>query len=325
MARPFSYTRAGAIVIDVALLLKPASEPAANWTSEFRRLLPDLEVRVWPDVGEPESIEYALVANLPFGQLQQFPNLRMIVSLPVGLDHLLDDPQLPKHVPMTRCVSPDGDPGMNEFALLHVLRHHRQLPAYQMLQQRAEWQKLPQPTTAERRVGVMGLGSFGGAVARAIAAVGFDVAGWSRQPRQIDGVTCFAGEEQRDAFLGRSDILVCLLPSTAQTRGLLNARTFASLPEAAAVVNLARGNLLVDTDLIDALDSEHLAAATLDVTEPEPLPAESPLWRHPRITITPHVGGVVRSAVSAPIVAANIQRLSRGAPLLNPVDLHAGY
>jgi glyoxylate/hydroxypyruvate reductase A len=208
---------------------------------------------------------------------------------------------------------------------LHVLGHHRQLPAYQALQQRAEWRKLPQPTTAERRVGVMGLGSFGGSVARAVATAGFDVGGWSRQPRQMDGVTCFAGDEERDAFLKRSDILVCLLPATAQTRGMLNAQTFARLPRGAAVINLARGNLLVDVDLIDALDSEQLSAATLDVTEPEPLPADSPLWRHPRVTITPHIGGVVRSAVSAPIVAANIQRLNRGAPLLNPVDISAGY
>jgi glyoxylate/hydroxypyruvate reductase A len=309
----------------VALLLKPASEPAASWIAEFQRLLPELEVRVWPAVGDPESIEYALVANLPPGELHQFPNLRMIVSLPVGLDHLLNDPLLPKHVPMTRCISPAGDPMMTEFALLHVLRHHRQLPAYLELQRRASWHKLPQPTASERRVGVMGLGAISGAVARALAACGFDVAGWARTPKHIDGVRAYAGSGEREAFLQRSDILVCLLPATSVTRGMLNKSTFAQLPRDAAVINLARGDLLVETDLIAALDARHLSAATLDVTIEEPLPAESPLWSHPRITITPHVGGVVRASISAPVVADNIQRLLEGAPLLNRVDVEAGY
>lgn len=308
-----------------ALLLKPASEPASAWVAEFAKLLPEVEVRVWPDIGNASEIAYALVANLPFGQLAKLPNLRLIVSLPVGLDHLLNDPDLPRNVPFVRCVNPDGDPGMTEFVLMHVLRHHRRLPEYAMLQSRREWTRLPYPPTHERRVGIMGLGTFGAAAARALREHGFDVAGWSRTLKCLDGVRCYAGSDGLCELLERTEILVCMLPATRETVRLLNRSTLSRLPRDAGVINVARGSVLVEADLLELLDCGHLSAATLDVTDPEPLPSDSGLWTHPAVTLTPHVASVVQSRIAAPIVAENIRRLHSGAPLLNRVDREAGY
>jgi glyoxylate/hydroxypyruvate reductase A len=213
---------------------------------------------------------------------------------------------------------------MTEFAILHVLRHHRQMPAYLNKQKAHQWGKVPQPSTAERNVGFMGLGTFSGAAAKAIRDMGFNVSGWSRTRKDIPGVKSYS-QDELDEFLAQTSILVCMLPSTPGTRGIMNAELFAKLPQGAQVINIARGSLLVEPDLIAALDSGHLAAATLDVTAVEPLPAESPLWDHPGITITPHAASIVIASVSAPIVAENIIRIRKGEPLIQLVDRTTGY
>ena len=309
----------------MALLLKPASESADIWKGEFARLMPDLEIRVWPEVGDRAAIEVALVANLPFGELAKLPKLRLIQSLPVGVDHILNDPNLPAGVPVARSVDPAGDPMMLEFALMHVLRHHRRMPEYLASQQKREWRRLPQPLASERRVGVIGLGVFGCNLATTLVRLGFAVAGWSRRPKQVDGVECFAGADAFRAFLGRCQIVVALVPLTTATRGLLNAAAFAAMPKGADVINLSRGPVLIEPDLLAALDSGQIGSASLDVFETEPLPGDHALWSHPRVTVTPHVATVSRAAVSAPIVVENIRRMRAGQPLLNPVDRAAGY
>lgn len=309
----------------MVLLLKPGTEPAAKWIEEFKRLMPELEVRVWPEVGNVSDIEVALVSYLPFGELAKFPRLRLILSLPVGLDHILDDPNLPKGIPIARTVHPDGDPMMVEYAVMNVLRHHRHLPEYHEFQHSRIWKKLPQALATNRSVGIMGLGVYGTAIARALGRFGFQLAGWTRRPKILKGVHNFAGSGSLTKFLARSEILIIMLPLTKETNGLLNANTLAYLPKGASIINMSRGPILVEKDLLEALNSGQVGSASLDVFEVEPLPPESPFWMHSRVTITPHIGGISRSIMSAPIVVENIRRQKEGRPLINLVDPEAGY
>ncbi len=207
---------------------------------------------------------------------------------------MLGDKTLPRDVPVARSSEPDGDALMSETALLHVLRHHRFLHEYVLAQQSRAWRPQARLAAADRSVGVMGLGMIGLPAAKTLRDHGFKVAGWSRTAKVADGIAVFHGREQLPDFLARSEIVVNLLALTPATENILCAATFARLPKGAAVINLARGQHVVDADLIAALDSGHLAAATLDAFRIEPLPAESPLWAHPRITITPHVARRLR-------------------------------
>jgi glyoxylate/hydroxypyruvate reductase A len=309
----------------MSLLLKAGVEPAEAWVAAFAELDPGLEVVVWPDVADPEAVTAALVANPPPGLLASLPNLAMIASLPAGLDHLFRDPELPPGVPITRSMPPDGDPVMTETVVLHVLRHHRQLPQYLAQQRRREWKKLPQPSPAERGVGILGIGTLGRPAAEALAAMGFDVAGWSRSHKAIDGVRSYVGDDELDAFLARTDILVSMLPTTAATTGLLDAGALARLPQGAAVVNVGRGPVLDAAALLAALDSGHLSGATLDVFDVEPLPEDDPLWAHERVTVMPHVATSTNPRRAAAVVVENLRRLGAGEPLVNLVDRDAGY
>jgi glyoxylate/hydroxypyruvate reductase A len=237
---------------------------------------------------------------------------------------LIGDPDLPD-VPIVRAADAGGDVMIDEFALLHVLRHHRELPELALAQQRSEWLRLKPKHAHERPVGVMGLGAIGLSVAQLLVRHGFDVAGWVRSPRQVDGITIFHGSGQLPAFLKRSEIVVNLLPLTEETNGILNASAFAQMPKDAAVINLGRGPHVVEADLMAALDSGQLAAATLDVFPTEPLPKESPLWRHPKITVTPHVSRRIFPSNLAPRVCDAIRRLHAKQPLVHEVDRTRGY
>jgi glyoxylate/hydroxypyruvate reductase A len=306
------------------LFASPDDDPVA-WTRALRQRLPGLEVRVFPELGDPAEIEAALVWLPPSGLLARLPNLRAIFSLGAGVDRLLEDPTLPADVPLCRMVDPSLTASMAEFVLLHVLRYHRDLDLYEAQQRRGEWRLvLPKPAAATV-VGLLGLGELGAASARLLARHGFTVRGWSRTRKVIEGVRCFAGAEELDAFLAEVGVLVCLLPLTPQTRGILNAALFARLPIGARLVNLARGAHLVEGDLLDALDSGRLAHATLDVFVREPLPKDHPFWRHPRITITPHAASYSLPESGAEIVAENLRRLRDGRPLLHVVDRARGY
>jgi len=309
----------------MALLLIPLGGAASEWRSAFAAELPDLEIRIWPEIGDASEIEIAAVGPAPRGALAALPNLRLIVSLLAGQEILLSDPTLPRHVPIVRASNPDGDAMMNEIALLHVLRHHRHLTEYQLQQQRREWKAQPRVRAGEKKVGVMGLGLIGLAIARTLRAHGFDVAGWARNPRDIPGIQVFHGPDQLPAFLGRSEIVVNMLALTKATENILCRATFALMPRGAAVINLARGQHVVDADLIAALDAGQLAAATLDVFRQEPLPADSPLWAHPRITIMPHVARRLEVEAIAHRVCENVRRLHQGQELLYRIDRDAGY
>jgi len=302
-----------------------AEDPADVWREELTRRLPDLDFRVWPEaVGDPAEIEVALVWGAPRGELGRYPNLKAILSLGAGIDRMLEDPDLPA-VPIARMVDPSLTRTMAEYVLLAVLRHHREFDRYEREQRARRWAYAFPPHPGERRVGIMGLGELGAAAAKLVSGHGFAVLGWSRSPKAIDAVTSYAGRDELPTFLHRSDILVCLLPLTAETRGILDAELFAGLPHGAYVINVGRGEHLVEHDLLAALGSGHLAGATLDVFRSEPLPPDSPLWTEERILITPHVASYASPATAADGVAENIRRARAGRPLLHQVDRARGY
>jgi glyoxylate/hydroxypyruvate reductase A len=281
---------------------------------------------VYPDeVGDPGQIDYAVVWKPPRGMLAELPNLKAIFSMGAGIDHLASDPDLPRHVPVVRMVDPGLTERMTEYVVMMVLRHHRRLRAYQAQQAEHVWRECHVPLGRERRVGVMGLGELGADAARMLAALRFDVAGWSNSRKAIDGVQSFAGAGELPAFLARTEILVCLLPLTRDTRGILNRETLGQLPAGACLVNAARGGHLVEDDLLALLDAGQVAEASLDVFQQEPLPPEHPFWAHPRVLVTPHVASVTPPETAAAQIARNIQRIEAGEAPHPIVDLDKGY
>ena len=309
----------------MVLLYRSQSDAADLWLAELRKHIPELEMRVFPEVGEPRDIDAALVWKPQPGLLASLPNLKMIVSLGAGVDHLLEDATLPRHVPIVRLVDPYMTEAMSEYVLTQVLRLHRLDFAYRAQQRGRVWRELQQPNAAERRVGVLGLGELGSDAARKLAVFGFKVAGWSRSERRLPGIESFHGPDGLIALARRSDILVCLLPLTQDTAGILDARLFAAMPKGGAIINAARGRHLVEADLLAALETGQLSAAVLDVFDQEPLPPEHPFWSHPKIIVTPHVAAATHAPTAAAGVAENLRRLSDGRPLINVVDLARGY
>ena len=308
----------------MALLFLSPDDPADLWRREIASRMPDLGFRIWPEVGDPAEIEVALVWRPPPGELRRYPNLKAVLSLGAGVDGLLADQELPD-VPVARMVDPSLRRTMIEYVLLAVLRHHRGFDRFEREQRARRWAYAFPPQAAERRVGVMGLGELGGAAAGLLADHGFQVLGWSRSPKAIDGVTSHAGRGELHTFLHRTEILVCLLPLTAETRGILDAAAFADLPHGACLINVARGEHLVEADLLEALDSGRLAGATLDVFREEPLPEDHPLWAHQKVLITPHVASYSWPATGADGVVENIRRALSGRPLAHQVDRAKGY
>jgi len=309
----------------MVLLFQSSIDSAERWCAELHRLLPDLEIRVWPQIGNSSEIDVALVWRPPAGLLASLPNLKLIAGLGAGVDHVLADPLLPAGVPVVRLIDPYMTAAMSEYVQLQVLRLHRQDPIYLAQQREHVWRERPQPNAAGRRVGVLGMGELGRDAALKLSVLGFDVAGWSRTERRLPGIACFHAAEGLRALLARSEILVCLLPLTPATEGILDARLFAGLPRGAAIVNCARGPHLVEADLVAALDSGQVSAAILDVFRDEPLPPQHPFWSDPRILVTPHVAAATHAPTAAPVVADNVRRLRQGRPLLHLVDRERGY
>jgi glyoxylate/hydroxypyruvate reductase A len=309
----------------MALLIKFIPERMDWWRDELKKRLPDLELRVWPEIGDPAEIEFAAVWRMKAGTLKSLPNLRFIFSLGAGVDHVLLDPDLPEGVPICRVVDPYLTQRMSEYVTLHVLRYHRRQPEFDAQQVRGEWRELYFPTAPERQVGILGLGELGSDAASKLKALGFDVAGWTRTPKSLPGIANFHGPEGLGPFLARSEILVCLLPLTAETRGILSQDLFQRLPKGAALINCARGGHLIEADLIPALDAGTLSYATLDVFTPEPLIPDHPFWRHPRITVSPHVASITDPRTVVQLIAENVKRFRAGEPLLHRVDVKRGY
>ena len=309
----------------MSILLASTVGPAARWIEPLRAALPGEDFRTDPDAGDLSDVDIALFAKKGPGLYARLPNLRLIIALQAGIDNLLDDPELPPDIPIARAGRPEGDQMIAEYVLLHVLRHHRNMPYFLANQRAGIWDKPDVLDAGERRVGFLGLGNIAMPCATLVRDVGFQVAAWTRNPKAVPGIDNFHGAEGLAPFLARCEIVVNVLPLTQVTENILSARTFAMLPKGAAVINIGRGQHVVDDDLIAALDSGHLAAATLDVYRTEPLPTKHPFWTHPGITMMPHTARKSRPEHVAPQVADNIRRLRAGDPLLQLVDRSAGY
>jgi glyoxylate/hydroxypyruvate reductase len=313
-----------------AILLVIAGWDAAPWERRFRAAAPGRDIRLWPDrVGAADDIAYAATWLPPPGAFAPLRNLRAIFSLGAGVDALMADHALPP-VPIVRVVDPGLMRRMTEYVTLHVLMLHRRQRLYDAQQRQRLWLEHPQPPAGEVNVGIMGLGVLGRDAAEVLARLGFRVAGWSRTPRTIAGIEMYHGADGLDAFLARTEILVCLLPATPATEQIINLTLLRKLKRDGALggaylINAGRGRLQVDADIAAALDDGALAGATLDVFPTEPLPATSPLWLHPKVTITPH-----NSAASVPeevvaYIVRQIERFEAGHGLENIIDRTSGY
>ena len=278
------------------------------------------------DAFKREEIHYALSFRPPTGLLKSLPNLKAVFSLGAGVDGFLADKDYPRNVPLVRFVDDTLSLEMASYVILHVLIFHRNQRALDDAQRRRVWlqSKLPR-AASETRIGIMGLGVIGSFCAERLRDLGFSVAGWSSSRKQIRGIESFAGESAFTPFLARTDILVCLLPLTEATTGILNAKTFARLPRGSLLINAARGGHQIENDIVAALDAGQLAGAVLDVFETEPLPQASPLWLHPKITITPHIAAISDPLPSVRMVIEGIRAFERGERPEHVVDLDRGY
>jgi glyoxylate/hydroxypyruvate reductase A len=301
----------------------------AVWEGEFRRHAPEREIAWTRAMPTDPDIRFAVVWKQPQGLLAGLPNLRAVFSAGAGVDHLLADPGLPA-VPVIRMVDPDLTTRMSEYVVWQVLDHLRQGQRYRAQQGQKTWRELPQPAAGEVTVGILGVGVLGADAAAKLAALGFRVAGWSRTSKTIAGVSCWHGKSGLKPFLAASDIVVVLLPLTAETRGILDRGFFAGMKRdtplgGPVLINAGRGGLQVDADIADALDSGVLMATSLDVFQTEPLAAASPLWRHPRVTVTPHAAASSSPKSLVPAILRQMAAIEAGSIPENTVDRAAGY
>jgi glyoxylate/hydroxypyruvate reductase len=303
------------------ILFASTKEKPEFWFPLLQQHLPDDRFFGWPD-NNGGDIDVAVVATHPKGALAGLPKLKLIQSLWMGVENIVADPDLPKGVPVARLIDPGMVAAMTETVIAYVLDWHRHFYCYRAFQNQKIWKRRRQFLASDRTVGILGLGELGGSIALKLAAMGFNVAGFSRTPKKLEGVYCSTDIED---VARRSDVLVCLLPLTGKTRGIVNAKLLSLVKKDGCLINVARGGHVVVPDLLAALDAGHLAHAYLDVFEPEPLPTDSELWRHPGITLTPHIAALTEPRTSAGKVAANINLVRAGGKPPNLVDFAAGY
>ena len=303
----------------------PAEEKARWWVERLAALMPGRDVRALGDVTEPDAVRYLVVWRPRPGDIARFDQLKAVVSIGAGIDHVLADPHLPPGVPILRTTGRDLTQRMREYVALHVLRHHRDMPRQLRAQRERDWHAIVVPVASNRVVGVMGLGNLGAAAARTLADLGFATRGWSRSGGAVPGVETFAGAGARDRFLSGCEILVNLLPLTDATRGILDADLFGRLAPGASIVNCARGAHLVEEDLLAALATGQVKQATLDVFHQEPLPPDHPFWNHPAITVTPHVASQIDPDTGARLIAANIETFDATGTCDDLADTARGY
>jgi glyoxylate/hydroxypyruvate reductase A len=300
------------------------------WVERFRRHLPDREIVVLGEDFDRSAIRYVATWGPKPGSLSGLPNLEALFSLGAGVDHLMSYPDLPD-VPIVRVAQDDLTHRMSEYMVLHCLMHLRDQRRFDEDQKAKRWRpdRAP-PIAGDVRIGIMGFGVLGQDSARKLKTMGFDVAGWSRTPKSVEGFEVYAGEEGLTPFLNRTDILIALMPLTPDTQGILNRSLFQKLARGGALggpvlINAGRGKLQVEADILSCLDDGTLQAATLDVFETEPLPKGSPLWTHPRVTVTPHNSATSEPEATARYIAQQIRRYEGGEAFENVVDRERGY
>ena len=300
----------------------PANQDA--WLHDLRIALPHAEIRVWQS-GDTAPADYAIVWKPPFEMLQDRPDLKAVFNLGAGVDAILKLNVVPDNLPLVRIDDGGMAMQMAEFATHAVLRYYRRLDQYEQQARLGEWKPLPPFERADFGVGVLGLGVLGQRICESLQHFGFQVSGWSRSPKALPGVKAYAGGEQLNEFLRGARVLICMLPLTPDTAGILNRATLSQLPRGAYLVNLARGGHLVEADLPSLLDSGQIAGATLDVFQEEPLPRQHPFWQDPRIAITPHISALTVRSEAARQIAEKIVALQRGEPVVGLVDRSKGY
>ncbi|WP_119301035.1 2-hydroxyacid dehydrogenase [Dongia deserti] len=309
----------------MAILYADDPADAAAWAAAIHALEPQLELRFWPDSGAAAEIDFAIVGGRAPGDLRAFPNLKAIQSTWAGVNHLLMDANLPSDRPLARMVDQGLTVSMTEFVVLHVLDSAREGPRLRAAQRARQWLELNPVSPRTITVAILGLGTLGADAGTRLAGLGFNVRGWSRSRKEIAGIQSFAGSDGLRDCLAGAHILVCLLPLTEGTRGILNGATFAPLARGAVLVHAARGAHLVEADLLAALDSGGLSRAILDVFAAEPLPGDHPFWKHPQVTVTPHVAAITRPGTGAADIIENYRRALAGEALINQVDRTKGY
>jgi glyoxylate/hydroxypyruvate reductase len=299
----------------------------AKWAGPWKSSLDTVELLIeGQDAYKPEEIDYVLSFRPPPGLLKTLPGLKAAFSLGAGVDGFLSDPEYPKAVPLVRFVDRTLSVEMAQFVLMHILIRHRLQRFFDDAQRKRQWRQMVLPRrTEETRIGFLGMGEIGAVTAARVVELGFPVLSWSTTRKNLPGVRSYAGDGELAAFLVQADILVCLLSLTRKTAGILNTKTFAAMPEGGFVINVARGGHLIERDLVTALDSGHLSGAVLDVFEEEPLPPESSLWNHPKVTVTPHVAAISQPQVAAKYLRDGIAAFERGEKPDNIVDVETAY
>lgn len=310
----------------IALVTRIPDEAERLWLKALSLTMPDETIVSFRQLDEEgrAAVDIAIVANPDPADLAQLPGLKWIHSLWAGVERLVGELG-DSNLPVVRLVDPQLGRTMAEAVLAWSYYLFRDMPAYARFQRERNWQQLPYRRPQQVTIGLLGLGALGEAAAQRLTGAGFKVIGWSRSAKDVEAVETFSGDDGLDELLSRSDILVCLLPLTPETRGLLNAERLALLPANASLINFARGPIVVSNDLLQALDAGHLSHAVLDVFDVEPLPADGPFWNHPGITVLPHISAPTDRDTAAEIVAANIQAYRRTAALPSLVDFARGY
>lgn len=308
----------------MTLLYKADPVRGAIWAELLAHKMPELPFRIWPDIGDPREVRFLAAWQPPADLSTQFPNLEVLFSTGAGTDQF-DFSTIPPTLPVVRMVETGIIQGMVEYVTLAVLSIHRDWRIYLDQLRGKAWKTHQVYPARSRRVGMLGLGTLGRAVLERLRAFGFSCAGWSRSAQQIYGVACHHGPDGLQDFLAGTDILICLLPLTDSTRGILSKPLFDQLPRGATVINVGRGGHLVQDDLLQALDAGQLSAAVLDVCEPEPLPPEHPFWTHPQVMLTPHIASMTQPETAVDAVVDNLRRYRQGLPMVGLVDRARGY
>jgi glyoxylate/hydroxypyruvate reductase A len=295
------------------------------WISALKEVDSNLDIRTFPNDTNREEISFALTWRHPYGIFKDYPNLKCISSMGAGVDHLLRDPDLPKQVSIVRLVDPYLAQDMAEFVLALIMNHLRDLNAFKIKQTESIWKPADYLRIRDVKVGIMGMGAIGKRVATELQKTGFKVIGWARTSKEISGITVYAGANEFPKFLNETDILVSVLPLTNETKGILNKKNLQLLPKNAFVINVGRGEQLIDEDLVTLISEGHLSGASLDVFTEEPLPKNNILWKQPRVNVTPHIASLTNPTSVAPQIVDNYYRAKEGKPLLNVVSREKGY